>query len=75
MADVEKVRELIANQLGKKIEEVTEDKDIVKDLGADSLDAVEMIMTLEETYGITVSDEEGSNIKTVADIIKLIDKK
>lgn len=75
MENSDKIKELIAKQLGKDVSEITEDKELVKDLGADSLDAVEMIMTLEEDFGVIVSDEEGSNIKTVADIIKLVDKK
>ncbi len=73
MSSVDKIRELIAKQLNKAVEEVTEDKEIVKDLGADSLDVVEMLMGLEEEYGITVSDEDAVNIKTVGDIVKLID--
>lgn len=73
MSSVDKIRELIAKQLNKAVEEVTEEKEIVKDLGADSLDVVEMLMGLEEEYGITVSDEDAVNIKTVGDIIKLID--
>ncbi len=73
MSSVDKIRELIAKQLNKAVEEVTEEKEIVKDLGADSLDVVEMLMGLEEEYGITVSDEDAVNIKTVGDIVKLID--
>lgn len=71
----QKARELIAEQLNKKIEEITDDKEIVKDLGADSLDIVEMIMTLEEECNITVPEEDAVNIKTVGDIIKLINDK
>lgn len=74
MAD-SKIRSLIAEQLNKKIEEVTDDKEIVKDLGADSLDVIEMLMSLEEEYNITVPEEEVVNIKTVGDIIKLIETK
>lgn len=73
MSSVDKIRELIAKQLNKPVEEVTEEKEIVKDLGADSLDIVEMLMGLEEEYGVTVSDEEAVNIKTVGDIVKVID--
>lgn len=75
MATSDKVKELIASQLNKKLEEVTEDKEIVKDLGADSLDVVEMLMGLEEEYGITVPEEDAINIKTVGDIINLIESK
>ena len=70
-----KIRELIAKQLGKKMEEITDEKEIVKDLGADSLDVVEMLMGLEEEYGVTVPEEEAANIKTVGDIIALLNNK
>ncbi len=75
MAVVDKVKELIAQQLGKPIEEITEEKEIVKDLAADSLDVVEMLMSLEEEFSITVPEEEAINIKTVGDIINLIESK
>lgn len=75
MATLDKVKELMAQQLNKKPEEITEDKEIVKDLGADSLDVVEMLMNLEEEYGITISDDEAIDVKTVGDIVKIIDKK
>ena len=70
----EKVKELISKQLNKPVDEITEEKEVVKDLGADSLDVVEMLMSLEEELGITVSEEEAVNIKTVGDIINLINK-
>ena len=75
MATADKVKELISKQLNKPIEEITEDKEVVKDLGADSLDVVEMLMNLEEEYNITVPEEDAVDIKTVGDIIKLIDNK
>ncbi len=75
MAIADKVKELIAQQLNRPVEEVTEDKEVVKDLGADSLDVVEMLMNLEEEAGVTISDEEAVNIKTVGDIIKIIEEK
>ncbi len=71
--DKNKILELIANQLNKSVEELTEDKEFVKDLGADSLDIVEMFMSLEDEYNITVSDEEAVKIKTIGDVIKLIE--
>ncbi|MBE5734089.1 MAG: acyl carrier protein [Clostridiales bacterium] len=74
MATIDKVKELISQQLNKPIEEITEDKEVVKDLGADSLDVVEMLMSLEEEYDITVPEEDAVNIKTVGDIVKLIEK-
>ncbi len=71
--DKNKILELIANQLNKSVDELTEDKEFVKDLGADSLDIVEMFMSLEDEYNITVSDEEAVKIKTIGDVIKLIE--
>ncbi len=73
MATVDKVKELISQQLNKPVEEITEEKEVVKDLGADSLDVVEMLMSLEEDFNITVSEEEAVNIKTVGDIVNLIE--
>ena len=75
MATLDKVKELVAQQLNKSVEEITEDKEVVKDLGADSLDVVEMLMSLEEEFDITVPEEDAVNIKTVGDIVKLIDSK
>ncbi len=72
---VDKIKELIANQLNKSIDEITEEKEVVKDLGADSLDVVEMLMSLEEEFDITVPEEDAVNIKTVGDIINLIESK
>ncbi len=75
MATIDKVKELISQQLNKPVEEITEEKEVVKDLGADSLDVVEMLMSLEEEFNITVPEEEAVNIKTVGDIVKLLDEK
>ena len=74
MSVAEQVKELISKQLNKPIEDITNDKEVVKDLGADSLDVVEMLMNLEEECGITISEEDAVNIKTVGDIISLIEK-
>ncbi|MBQ3115659.1 MAG: acyl carrier protein [Clostridia bacterium] len=68
-----KVKQLIAEQLSKSVDEITEEKEVVKDLGADSLDVVEMLMNFEEEFGITLPEEDAVNIKTVGDIIKLIE--
>jgi len=69
-----KVVAMLAKQLNKKIEDVTIDKRIKEDLNADSLDLVELIMNIEEKYGITVPDEAAANIKTVGDLVKFVDK-
>ena len=74
MANIDKIKEMIANQLSISVEEVSEEKEIVKDLGADSLDIVEMLMTLEEEYNITIPGEETVDIKTVGDIANVLGK-
>ena len=67
-----KVADLLSEQLGISKSEIALDSDVIKELGADSLDVVQLLMSLEEDFGITVSEEEASNLKTVEDIIKLI---
>lgn len=71
----DKVKKLLAEQLNIPAEKVLENSKIIDDLGADSLDVVEMLMTLEDEFNVTVTDEESVNLKTVGDIVKLIDKK
>ena len=73
MITIDKVKELISAQLNKPIDEILEEKEVVKDLGADSLDIVEMLMTLEEEFNVTISEDDAVNIKTVGDIVKLIE--
>ena len=73
MANFEKIAGLIADQLGKDVSEIKPESDIIKDLGADSLDVVQMLMGLEEEFGITVSEDEANGLKTVADIVALVD--
>lgn len=75
MITAEKIKELIAKQLNKPVSEITDEKEVVKDLGADSLDVVEMLMNFEEEFDISVPESEAVKIKTVDDIIKLINKK
>ena len=75
MITSEKIKELIAKQLNKPVAEITDDKEVVKDLGADSLDVMEMLMNLEEEFGVTVPEEDAVNIKTVGDIVRLIESK
>lgn len=71
----EKVKSLIASQLNIPVEKVENSSRLVEDLGADSLDIVEMLMTLEEEFGISIPDEETANMKTVAEIVKVIESK
>ena len=71
----EKIKSVIAEQLGVKTEEVTDQAKFVDDLGADSLDTVELVMALEEEYGIEIPDEDAEKLATVGDAIKYIDEK
>lgn len=68
-----KVKEIIVNKLGVSPEEVTETADFANDLGADSLDTVDLIMALESEFDINIPDEEAQKIKTVADAISYIE--
>ena len=70
----ERVRQLIAEQLGKAPEKITAESKIVDDLGADSLDVVEMLMALEDEYGVSLPDEVARTLQTVGDIVKYIDE-
>ena len=72
---MDKVRKMLAEQLNISVDKVTPDSKVIEDLGADSLDVVEMLMLLEDEFNITVSDEESVNLKTVADIVKVIESK
>jgi len=69
----EKVKGIIMEQLGVDAEEVTPEASFVNDLGADSLDTVELVMALEEAFKIEISDEDAEKIGTVSDAIKYIE--
>jgi len=76
MADVnEKIKSIIAEQLGVKPEEVTPQASFIEDLGADSLDTVELVMALEEEFEIEIPDEDAEKMATVGDAIKYIEEK
>ena len=70
---IDRVKELVAEQLSISAKDINENSKIVEDLGADSLDVVEMLMTLEEEYGITIPDEKIGSIKTIGQIVELIE--
>jgi acyl carrier protein len=71
----ERVKEIISKQLGVSPAEITVEKSFVEDLGADSLDTVELVMAFEEAFGIEIPDEDAEKIVKVKDAIEYIDKK
>ncbi|MDI6844134.1 MAG: acyl carrier protein [Anaerosomatales bacterium] len=68
----QKVKDVIVDQLNVDEDEVTLEASFINDLGADSLDIVELVMALEEQFGISIPDEEAENIKTVGDAVDYI---
>lgn len=70
----EKVRAMFAKQLNLPAEKITPESDIIKDLGADSLDVVELLISLEDDYGISIPEEDIAGVKTVRDIVDMIEK-
>ena len=75
MAVAEKVKSIIAEQLGVKIEEVKPEASFIDDLGADSLDTVELIMALEEEFSVEIPDEDAEKMTKVGDAIKYVEEK
>lgn len=73
MALAEQLRGLLADHLGVDEEEITKDAKIVDDLGADSLDCVEITMALEETYAIEISDEDAEMLSTFSDLLSYME--
>src|SRR4051812_9400050 len=71
----ERVKAIIVEQLGVDAEEVTQEASFVEDLGADSLDTVELIMAFEEEFGVEISDDEAEKIRKVKDAVEYIDKR
>lgn len=67
------MREIVVEQLGVKPEQVTSEAKFIEDLGADSLDVVELVMALEEEFGHEIPDEEAEKLTTVGDVIKYIE--
>jgi acyl carrier protein len=68
-----RVKEIVCEQLGVSEDEVTPEASFIEDLGADSLDIVELVMALEEEYEMEISDEDAEKIKTVKDVIDYIE--
>ena len=71
----DKIADLLAQQLNIDKATIKPESEIIKDLGADSLDIVEMLMSLEEQFGIEVSEDEAVNLHTVSDIVNVIERK
>ncbi|MDE3001958.1 MAG: acyl carrier protein [Gemmatimonadota bacterium] len=69
-----RVREIIINELGVEAEKVTDEASFVEDLGADSLDTVELVMAFEEEFGIDIPDEDAEQMRTVGDAIAYINE-
>jgi acyl carrier protein len=69
-----KVKEIIINELGVEPEKVTDEASFVEDLGADSLDTVELVMAFEEEFGIDIPDEDAEQMRTVGDAIQYLRK-
>ncbi len=68
----DKIREIVINQLGVSPDQATDDAKFIEDLGADSLDQVELVMALEEEFGVDIPDEDAEKLTTVGDAIKYI---
>ncbi len=75
MDNAARVREIIAQELGVEQEKVVDDANFVDDLGADSLDTVELVMAFEEEFGIEIPDEDAERMQTVSEAIAYLDKK
>lgn len=70
----ERVKGIIVEQLGVKAEQVTPEAKFIEDLGADSLDTVELVMALEEEFGSEIPDEQAEKLQSVGDVIKYIEE-
>jgi acyl carrier protein len=72
---VEKVRDIIAEELGVEREKLTNEASFMEDLGADSLDTVELVMAFEKEFDIDIPDEEAEKLRTVGDALKYLEEK
>ena len=70
-----RVKEIIVNELGVEADKVTADASFVEDLGADSLDTVELVMAFEEEFGLDIPDEDAEKLRTVGDALKYLNEK
>lgn len=74
MSTFEQIRDIVAETLGVSADSVTMDSSFIDDLGADSLDIVQFINTVEETYDFNIPDEDSEKMKTVEDVVNYIDQ-
>ena len=72
---LEKIQKILSEQFDVEADSISEDTSIIDDLGADSLDAVELIMSIEDEFGLSVSDEEAAELNTVGKLIEFIEAK
>lgn len=72
---IDKIKEMLEKQLGIDKSKITEDSDIIKDIGADSLDIVEFLMDAENEWGITIEEEDVKNLHTIGDVVKYIESR
>lgn len=75
MDTAQKVKDIIVEQIGVNPDQVTPEAKFVEDLGADSLDVVELVMAFEDAFGTDIPDEDAEKLATVGDVIKYIEKK
>ncbi|ADQ14974.1 acyl carrier protein [Halanaerobium hydrogeniformans] len=75
MADtIDKIIEIVAEELAVDKDEITEDSSFIEDLGADSLDVVELVMAFEEEFDVEIPDEDAENIRTVGDAVNYLEE-
>lgn len=72
---LDKIKDMLEKQLGIDKSKITEDSDIIKDIGADSLDIVEFLMDAEHEWGITIEEEDVKNLHTIGDVVKYIESR
>lgn len=72
---LDKIKDMLEKQLGIDKSKITEDSDIIKEIGADSLDIVEFLMDAENEWGITIEEEDVKNLHTIGDVVKYIESR
>ncbi len=75
MAILDKIKEIVADQLDVEVEKVVPEASFVDDLGADSLDLTELIMAMEDEFGMEIDDDEAQKLRTVQDVITYVESK